>query len=191
MVKSSLPSSFPVVYGPHIYLCKSAAAREAFMADVVPLATQRPAQPPALHRIVVIGAPKSGKTSLAAWLARELGVKHIDACSAVEELVQGISHLAIRVKSLLRSGQVCGWVCGCVCVCAAYVALRTGAGSVGGRRVCVCRSDAVPGLGPRWLPYHARASRAAGKQEPRHHTRLCPPGQGREFQGQVSHTHTH
>ena len=117
MVKSSLPSSFPVVYGPHIYLCKSAAAREAFMADVVPLATQRPAQPPALHRIVLIGAPKSGKTSLAAWLARELGVKHIDACSAVEELVQGISHLAVRVKSLLRSGQVCGCRCGSGCGC--------------------------------------------------------------------------
>ena len=43
-VKVALPDSFPVVYGPHIYLCKTQAAREAFMADVVPLSQQRPPQ---------------------------------------------------------------------------------------------------------------------------------------------------
>ena len=122
-VKVPLADSFPVVYGPHVYMCKTAAAREAFMADCVPLSRQRPPQPAALQRIVVLGPPKSGKSSLAASIARDLGLVCIDACSAVEQVLEGISHLSLRVRSTLRKGEPLDEYLLAECVCA--VALQS------------------------------------------------------------------
>jgi adenylate kinase family enzyme len=117
-VKVALASSFPVVFGPHVYLCKTEAARNEFLADAVPLSRQRPPQPPALQRIVVLGAPKSGKTSLSASIAKELGLPVIDACTAVAEVLEGISQLAADVKRELRKGQPLQPLIVAECVCA-------------------------------------------------------------------------
>jgi len=120
--KVALPDAFPVVYGPHIYLCKTHAARQEMLADPVPLSRQRPPQPAALHRIVVLGAPKSGRSSLAASVAKDMGVALIDACSAVRDVLSGISHLSATVKRNLRTGQPLDPMLVAECVCA--VALR-------------------------------------------------------------------
>ena len=72
--------------------------------------------------MVVLGPPKSGKSSAAARVAKELGVALIDACSAVEEVLQGISHLSRDVRQALRTGQPLREDLVAECVCA--VALR-------------------------------------------------------------------
>ena len=121
-VKVSLAASFPVVYGPHVYLCKTQQARETFMADCVELSRLRPPQPAALQRVCVLGPPKSGRTSLAASIAKDLGLAIIDACSAVQQVSEGISHLAEAVRRALRSGQ--GLDPMMVAECVSVVALR-------------------------------------------------------------------
>jgi hypothetical protein len=55
-------------------------------------------------------------------VAKELGVALIDACSAVEQVLQGISHLSRDVRQALRTGQPLREDLVAECVCA--VALR-------------------------------------------------------------------
>ena len=82
-------AAHPAVYGPHVYLCKTAADRAAFLADPVEYTFRSPPAPaPAPHRVVVVGPPRSGKTALSEALAAALGVPVISPGPAVEELVR-------------------------------------------------------------------------------------------------------
>jgi len=71
---------------------------------------------------IVLGPPKSGRSSLAASVAKDMGVALIDACSAVRDVLSGISHLSATVKRNLRTGQPLDPMLVAECVCA--VALR-------------------------------------------------------------------
>ncbi|EKX46272.1 hypothetical protein GUITHDRAFT_86788, partial [Guillardia theta CCMP2712] len=96
--------NFAVAYGPHIYLCKDALARRSFLADPVRFVLQPPPPPPAFQRIVVLGPPKSGRSSLAEAIAADLGLVLLTPARVVREVLEDASSLAKRIGDELRKG---------------------------------------------------------------------------------------
>ncbi len=115
---SDAPDGYPVVYGPHVYFCRNEAARRAFMADPVTYTLQPEAQPRSSHRIIIVGAPQAGKTSLARQVADELGVELLDPCTCVAEVIKDVSWLGQQVHRTLLRGLELDTKLLCSAVCA-------------------------------------------------------------------------
>ncbi|XP_005372594.1 PREDICTED: adenylate kinase 9 isoform X3 [Chinchilla lanigera] len=98
---------YPVIHRQYIYFLSSKETREKFMKNPIKYIRQPKAKPTMPVRIIIVGPPRSGKTTVAKKLASEYGLKHLSVGEALRTV---LSHhpeteLALMLNWHLHKGM--------------------------------------------------------------------------------------
>ncbi|NXC44701.1 KAD9 kinase, partial [Penelope pileata] len=97
---------FPVIHRQYIYFFSSKENREKFMKNPIKYICQPKPKPPVPLKIVIVGPPKSGKTTVARRFARVYGLLRLSIGDAMRLVLnnQPESELALELKRHLHKG---------------------------------------------------------------------------------------
>ncbi|XP_021097664.1 adenylate kinase 9 isoform X2 [Heterocephalus glaber] len=98
---------YPVIHRQYIYFLSSKETKEKFMKNPIKYIRQPKAKPTMPVRIIIVGPPRSGKTTVAKKLASEYGLKHLSVGEALRSV---LSHhpeteLALMLNWHLHKGM--------------------------------------------------------------------------------------
>ncbi|KAJ3092712.1 adenylate kinase [Quaeritorhiza haematococci] len=97
----------PVVYRDQIYFCSDEQARDELIGNTLTYVNQDPPKPIVRPTCVVLGRPKSGKTTLAKAVARDLQLVYLSIPIILQNIVDNHenTNLHDEIKSSLERGQ--------------------------------------------------------------------------------------
>ncbi|XP_063088089.1 adenylate kinase 9 isoform X2 [Cavia porcellus] len=78
---------YPVIHRQYIYFLSSKETKEKFMKNPIKYIRQPKPKPTMPVRIIIVGPPKSGKTTVAKKLASEYGLKHLSVGEALRTVL--------------------------------------------------------------------------------------------------------
>ncbi|KAM6148394.1 LOW QUALITY PROTEIN: adenylate kinase 9 [Erethizon dorsatum] len=78
---------YPVIHRQYIYFLSSKETKEKFMKNPIKYMRQPKAKPTMPVRIIIVGPPRSGKTTVAKKLANEYGLKHLSVGEALRTVL--------------------------------------------------------------------------------------------------------
>ncbi|XP_033613419.1 adenylate kinase 9 isoform X2 [Fukomys damarensis] len=78
---------YPVIHRQYIYFLSSKETKEKFMKNPIKYIRQAKVKPTVPVRIIIVGPPRSGKTTVAKKLASEYGLKHLSVGEALRTVL--------------------------------------------------------------------------------------------------------
>eukprot|EP00698_Gefionella_okellyi_P008508 TRINITY_DN210_c0_g1_i2.p1 TRINITY_DN210_c0_g1~~TRINITY_DN210_c0_g1_i2.p1 ORF type:complete len:3780 (+),score=1127.00 TRINITY_DN210_c0_g1_i2:350-11689(+) len=97
--------TLPILYRHHIYFAFSEEERAKFIASPLKYIGQPLPLPPILPHVVVVGPPKSGKSTLCEALSKQLGVVHLSGTEILRRTIASDSQLGRVVDRALHRGD--------------------------------------------------------------------------------------
>ncbi|XP_062952746.1 adenylate kinase 9 [Cynocephalus volans] len=106
-VENSENPIYPVIHRQYIYFLSSKETKEKFMKNPIKYIRQPKPKPTVPIRIIIVGPPKSGKTTVAKKLASEYGLKHLSIGEALRYILtyHPETELALMLNWHLHKGM--------------------------------------------------------------------------------------